>query len=87
MEEPSRAASTTTFGELGLSVQAVWKLYTGRVDFRVVSLLLENHRFGMVTELAAEYFSDTITVGYAARNQVMSSAVKEMANVQKWSGQ
>lgn len=71
--------------ELGLSVQAARNLYTGRVDSRVVSLLLENPRFGLVTELAAEYFSDAIAAGYAARNQVLSSAVKEMAKVQKWS--
>lgn len=71
--------------ELGLSVQAARNLYTGRVDSRMVSLLLENPRFGLVTELAAEYFSDAIAAGYASRNQVLSSAVKEMAKVQKWS--
>lgn len=73
--------------ELGLSVQAARNLYTGRVDARVVNLLLENPRFGLVTELAAEYFSGAIAAGYAARNQVLSSAVKEMAKAQKWSKQ
>lgn len=73
--------------ELGLSVQAARNLYTGRVDSRVVNLLLENPRFALVTELAAEYFSGAIAAGYAARNQVLSSAVKEMAKVQKWSKQ
>lgn len=73
--------------ELGLSVQAAQNLYTGRIDSRVVNLLLENPRFGIVTELVAEYFSGAIAAGYAARNQVLSSAINEMAKVQKWSKQ
>ena len=59
----TEAASTTTSEELGLSVQAARNLYTGRVDSRVVNLLLENPRFGLVTELAAEYFSGAIAAG------------------------
>jgi len=59
-------------------VQAARNLYTGQVDSRGVNLLLKNPRFGLVTELAAEYFFGAIAAGYAARNQVLSSAVKEM---------
>lgn len=84
-ESDDRGRIHYDIAELGLSVQAARNLYTGRVDSRVVSLLLENPRFGLVTELVAEYFSDAIAAGYAARNQVLSSAVKEMAKVQKWS--
>ena len=62
-------------------------MYTGRVDFQVVNLLLENPRSGLVTELAAEYFSGAIAAGYAARDQVLPSSAKEMAKVQKWSKQ
>ena len=86
-ESDDRGRINYDIGELGLSVQAARNLYTGRVDSRVVNLLLENPRFGLVTELAAEYFSGAIAAGYAARNQVLSSAVKEMAKVQKWSKQ
>lgn len=86
-ESNDRGRINYDIGELGLSVQAARNLYTGRVDSRVVNLLLENPRFGLVTELAAEYFSGAIAAGYAARNQVLSSAVKEMAKVQKWSKQ
>ena len=86
-ESDDRGRINYDIEELGLSVQAARNLYTGRVDSRVVNLLLENPRFGLVTELAAEYFSGAIAAGYAARNQVLSSAVKEMAKVQKWSKQ
>lgn len=86
-ESDDRGRINYDIEELGLSVQAARNLYTGRVDSRVVNLLLENPRFGLVTELAAEYYSGAIAAGYAARNQVLSSAVKEMAKVQKWSKQ
>ena len=86
-ESDDRGRIHYDIAELGLSVQAARNLYTGRVDSRVVNLLLENPRFGLVTELAAEYFAGAIAAGYAARNQLLSSTVKEMAKVQKWSKQ
>lgn len=86
-ESDDRGRIHYDIAELGLSVQAARNLYTGRVDSRVVNLLLENPRFGLVTELVAEYFTGAIAAGYAARNQLLSSTVKEMAKVQKWNKQ
>lgn len=44
-------------------VQAARNLYTSRVASRGFILLLENLSFGLVTKLAAEYFSNAIGAG------------------------
>lgn len=65
-ESDGRGRIHYDIAELGLSVQAARNLYTGWVASQVVSLLLENPQFGLVTELASEYFSDAIASGNAA---------------------
>lgn len=57
-------------GELGLSVEAAKRLYTGKVNTEVVTQLLENDRFAEVTHLLSRYFDDTISAGYASQNQM-----------------
>ena len=59
--------------ELGLSVEAVKNLYTGKANTGVVSRLLENQYFLLVTNLIAQYLDDTLAAGFAAQNQLISS--------------
>jgi transcriptional regulator with XRE-family HTH domain len=59
--------------ELGLSVEAAKKLYTGRVNAEVVNLLLENTRFAELTYRIAQYFDDTFASGIAAQNAMLTT--------------
>ena len=59
--------------ELGLSVQAAWNLYTGRVCADVVNRLLESPRFAELTFLLQRYFAGTLAQGYAAHNELLAT--------------
>lgn len=59
--------------KLGLSVQAAKNLYTGKANVGVVTRLLENQYFLLVTNLIAQYLDDTLAAGFAAQNQMLSS--------------
>ena len=60
-------------GELGLSAQAARNLYSGKVNAEVVNRMLENPRFATLTQMIAQYFSETFAAGIAAQNQIFSS--------------
>ena len=62
--------------ELGLSVQAARNLYTGKVNAKIVSKLLENPDFAEMTSRLSLYLDDRIAEGFAAQNRLYSAAAK-----------
>lgn len=70
-------------GELGLSVEAAKRLYTGKVNSEVVTLLLENDRFAELTQMLSRYFDDTISAGYAAQNMIFDIVAGAIAETNK----
>ena len=59
--------------ELGLSVQAVRNLYTGKTNAEIVNRLLESPRFAEVTYMIEQYFDDTLAAGFAGQNQMLTT--------------
>ena len=55
--------------ELGISAEAAKLLYTGRLDSRVLNLLLENPHFPQLLALLARYQKEIVRSGIAAMNQ------------------
>ena len=55
--------------ELGISAEAAKLLYTGRLDSRVLNLLLENPHFPQLLALLARYQNEIVRSGIAAMNQ------------------
>lgn len=70
-------------GELGLSVEAAKRLYTGKVNAGVVTLLLENDRFAELTYMLSRYFDDTISAGYAAQNTIFDIVAGAAAGINR----
>ena len=58
--------------ELGISVEAAKLLYTGRLDSRVLNLLLENPHFPQLLALLARYQKVIVRSGIAAMNQQLT---------------
>ena len=58
--------------ELGLSAESAKLLYTGKIDARILNLLLENPRFPQLTALLARYQNEVVKTGIAAMNQQLS---------------
>ena len=58
--------------ELGLSAESAKLLYTGKIDVRILNLLLENPRFPQLTALLARYQNEVVKSGIAAMNQQLS---------------
>lgn len=58
--------------ELGLSAETAKLLYTGKLDSRVLNLLLENPRFPQLLALLARYQNEIVKSGIAAMNQQLS---------------
>ena len=58
--------------ELGLSAEAAKLLYTGRLDSRVLNLLLENPRFPQLLALLARYQKEIVRSGIDAMNQQLT---------------
>ena len=58
--------------ELGLSAESAKLLYTGKIDARILNLLLENPRFPQLTALLARYQNEVVKSGIAAMNQQLS---------------
>ena len=58
--------------ELGISVEAAKLLYTGRLDSRVLNLLLENPHFPQLLALLARYQKEIVRSGIAAMNQQLT---------------
>ncbi|MCD7886205.1 MAG: helix-turn-helix transcriptional regulator [Clostridiales bacterium] len=59
--------------ELGLSIAAAKNLYTGKVNPKMVNILLENDRFAYLTTLLARYLDEDLSAGVAAQNQLFNS--------------
>ena len=59
--------------ELGLTVEAAKKLYTGEVNPEVVNMLLTNEHFAMMTEQIAQLREGTVAAGIASMNQIINS--------------
>ena len=58
--------------ELGISAEAAKLLYTGRLDSRVLNLLLENPHFPQLLALLARYQNKIVRSGIAAMNQQLT---------------
>lgn len=58
--------------ELGISAEAAKLLYTGRLDSRVLNLLLENSHFPQLLALLARYQKEIVRSGIAAMNQQLT---------------
>ena len=58
--------------ELGISAEAAKLLYTGRLDARVLNLLLENPHFPQLLALLARYQKEIVRSGIAAMNQQLT---------------
>lgn len=58
--------------ELGISAEAAKLLYTGRLDSRVLNLLLENPQFPQLLALLARYQNEIVRSGIAAMNQQLT---------------
>ncbi len=58
--------------ELGISSEAAKLLYTGRLDSRVLNLLLENPHFPQLLALLARYQKEIVRSGIAAMNQQLT---------------
>ena len=58
--------------ELGISAEAAKLLYTGRLDSRVLNLLLENPHFPQLLALLARYQKEIVRSGIAAMNQQLT---------------
>ena len=58
--------------ELGLSAETAKLLYTGKLDSRVLNLLLENPRFPQLLDLLARYQNEFVKYGIAAMNQQLT---------------
>lgn len=58
--------------ELGLSAETAKLLYTGKLDSRVLNLLLENPRFPQLLALLTRYQNEIVKYGIAAMNQQLT---------------
>ena len=58
--------------ELGLSAESAKLLYTGKIDARILNLLLENPRFPQLAALLSRYQNEIVKSGIAAMNQQLS---------------
>ena len=58
--------------ELGISAEAAKLLYTGRLDSRVLNLLMENPHFPQLLALLARYQNEIVRSGIAAMNQQLT---------------
>lgn len=58
--------------EPGISAEAAKLLYTGRLDSRVLNLLLENPHFPQLLALLARYQNEIVRSGIAAMNQQLT---------------
>ena len=57
--------------ELGLSVDAAKNLYSGKMDSRVVSELLENDSFATATRMMGRYFSGELSQTLVEQNEIL----------------
>ncbi len=77
VDEPER--KNYDISELGLSAAAAKNLYTGKVNTKVLNLLLTNPHFAEATYLISRYLNEEMARGLAAQNQVYNS-VAEMVS-------
>lgn len=56
--------------ELGLSVEAAKKIYSGEVDADILNILIENPEFGTLTKMISAYFTDASEAAAASQNQI-----------------
>ncbi len=65
--------------ELGLSVEAAKKIYSGEVDADILNILIEAPEFGVLTKMISAYFTDTTAAAIASQNQIMDM-ISEILN-------
>ena len=69
--------------QLGLNKEAVRAMVTGNADMRVLNLLLGHPKFRELLRLINAYFSDIITIGVMARNEIMNMATSMLSDFAK----
>lgn len=65
-----------SIAELGLSVEAAKKIYTGEIDADVLNMLLEHPNFGTLINKIAHFFKGTFAEGFAIQNQIYQMVSK-----------
>ena len=69
--------------QLGLTEEAVRAMVTGNADMRALNLLLGHPKFRELLRLINAYFSDTISIGIMARNEIMNMATSMLSDFAK----
>jgi len=69
--------------ELGLSESAVKALVTGSVDVQMLNRLLGHKTFPYLIHLISTYFSNSITAGIMARNDIINMATATLGDFAK----
>ena len=69
--------------ELGLSEGTVRKLVSGKINTRVLNLLLENKDFPQLLSLMKVYFEDSLKSGIMARNEFIDFATSTLIGLTK----
>ncbi len=59
-----------SISELGLTIEAAKKIYTGEIDPDVLNMLLEHPNFGTLSNKIAHFFKGTFAEGFAIQNQL-----------------
>ncbi len=65
-----------SIGELGLTIEAAKKIYTGEIDPDVLNMLLEHPNFGTLSNKIAHFFKGTFAEGFAVQNQLYDMVSK-----------
>ncbi len=65
-----------SIGELGLTIEAAKKIYTGEIDPDILNMLLEHPNFGILSNKIAHFFKGTFVEGFAVQNQLYDMVSK-----------
>ncbi len=72
--------------ELGLSAKSARLLYTGKIDARILNLLLENERFPWLAAMLSRYQKEIIRSGISAMNlqlDLVNTVLLDQAKIEK----
>ena len=72
--------STYQIEQLGLSMEAAKNLYTGKVNPAVISTLLENKKFAVLSYNIDTLFEERMAAAFATQNQMLTSASRLLRN-------
>lgn len=70
-----RMRKNMELSQLGLSNQALYQILSGRVDSRVLSLMIESRNFPRFLDYAKAYFEDTDAPAFQTRNALIGYGI------------